>query len=194
MGDGVRFNAEPEVDLILKRLLTTSVNYKVLEINYKCLMRMYMTPERIHKIDGGRSRLCWRGCNEIGTMAHMWWTCREIGVFWEEIKKYTKMITNLDLPKDPRVLIFHLSEMPTRAYLRTLLPHLIDAAKSIIVKNWKRKERPSMREWINKINEIQELEYLRFSDGTKMEVYRTKWEVWEKFKKSIKATEIWSHE
>lgn len=183
---------ESETDKILKRLLITSVNYKLLELNYKCLMRMYMTPDRMHRIDREKSQLCWRGCNEIGSMAHMWWSCPEIGVFWEEIKKYTKEITKLDLPKDPRVLLFHLSEMPTKAYLGTLLPHFIDAAKSLISKNWKRKERPNMREWMNKINEIQDLEYLRFSEGTKMETYRTKWGVWEKFKKSIRAAEMWT--
>lgn len=183
--------AETEVDLLVKRLLTTSVNYKVLELNYKCLTRMYMTPDKMHRIDKDRSRLCWRGCGEIGTMAHVWWSCPEIAAFWDEIRKYIKEITKHDLPRDPRVLLFHLSEMHTKAYLRSLLPHLIDAAKSLIPISWNRKERPTMREWFNKINETQDMEYLRFSEGTKMEAFRSKWGDWEKFRISLKAAEIW---
>lgn len=85
-----------------------------------------------------------------------------------------------------------MSDMPTKTYLRTLLPHLIDAAKSLIPKYWQTKERPKMREWFNKINEIQCLEYLRFSEGTKMGAFETKWKDWEKFKESPNAVEMWS--
>lgn len=184
--------SETEVATIWKRLSVTSVNSKLLELNYKCMTRMYMTPEKMHKINGERSWLCWRGCGEIGTMAHVWWTCPEMGLFWEEIKKFIREITHFDLPKDPKIFLFHLYDMPTKTYLRTLLPHFIDAAKTLIAKNWKRKERPTMREWFNKMNEIQELEYLRFSEGIKMEAYKIKWGVWEKFKNSPRSIEMWT--
>lgn len=103
-----------EVSMILKRVSATSVNSNLLELNFKCLTRMYMTPDRMHKIHGEKSQLCWRGCNEIGTMAHMWWLCPEMGIFWDEIRIYIQEITQFDLPKDPGIFLFHLSDMPTK--------------------------------------------------------------------------------
>lgn len=183
---------DTDVSLILKRVSATSVNSKLLELNFKCLTRMYLTPDRVHKIHRDKSQFCWRGCSEMGSMAHIWWLCPEMKRFWGEVRKFIKVITNLDVPNDPWICLFHMSDMPTKTYLRTLLPHLIDAAKSLIPKYWQRKERPKMREWFNKINEIQCLEYLRFSEGTKMGAFETKWKDWEKFKESPNAVEMWS--
>lgn len=81
--------------------------------------------------------------------------------------------------------------MPTKTYLKTLLPQLTDAAKSLIPRYWQKKDRPTMREWFNKINDIYCLEYLRFREGTKMEVFEKKWREWVEFKDSLRAAEVW---
>lgn len=39
-----------------------------------------------------------------------------------------------------------------------------------------------MREWFNKINKFHSLEYLRFSEGTKMESFELKWRKWVEFR------------
>lgn len=69
---------EREAWLTFKRVNATSVNCKLSEMNYKCLARMYITPDRAHRIQRETSQLCWRGCKEIGTMVHIWWQCPEI--------------------------------------------------------------------------------------------------------------------
>lgn len=57
---------EPEIGKLLKRIHATTVNYKRLELNYKCLARWYITPDRAHKYLSETSQYCWRGCQEIG--------------------------------------------------------------------------------------------------------------------------------
>lgn len=63
---------EPEIGILLKRVHATLVNYKMSELNYKCMARWYITPDRAYKYQSETSQYCWRGCKEIGTMAHIW--------------------------------------------------------------------------------------------------------------------------
>lgn len=69
---------DSEVMILLKGVHITSVNYKVSELNYKCFARWYITPDRASKFQSETSQYCWRGCKELGTMAHIWWQCPEI--------------------------------------------------------------------------------------------------------------------
>lgn len=175
---------------ILKRVNITSVDCRIAEVNYKLLARMYITPDRAHRIRRETSQLCWRGCNEIGTMAHIWWHCLEIKKYWDEIRSIIGEITNIIILDDPRICLVHGNEMPMKTYLKSLLPHLIKAAKSLIPRHWQDKRRPSIWEWLNKVNEIYYLEYLRFSEGTELEAFEMTWRKWVKYRYSIRAAEV----
>lgn len=157
-----------EGGLLLGRVNATSVNYRVSEMNFRILARMYITPDRAHKIQKETSQLCWRGCKDIGTMAHIWWQCPGMKKFWGEIRSNIFEITSMRIPDDPWVCLHHGSNMPTKRYLKSLLPHLLNAAKSLIPRYWLDRRRPTMREWFNKIEEIHCLEYLRYSEGLEM--------------------------
>lgn len=62
---------EREVWQILKRVNATSVNCKLSEMNYKCLARMYITPNRAHRIQKETSRLSWRMQRNRENGAHL---------------------------------------------------------------------------------------------------------------------------
>lgn len=94
--------SEREVGLVLERVNATSVNYRLSEMNFRILARMYITPDRAHKLQKEPSQLCWRG------------------------------ITSMRVPDDPWVCLHHGSNMPSKRYLKLLLPHLLNAAKSLI--------------------------------------------------------------
>lgn len=51
------------------------VNILALETNYKVLTRWYLLLARIAKVLPTYSLNCFRGCVEIGTHMHVWWTC-----------------------------------------------------------------------------------------------------------------------
>lgn len=122
-----------EIRQLLRRVCATSVNSNMIELNYKCLARWYITPDKAHKCQIETSQFCWRGCKEIGTMAHIWWLCPEIKKYWGgEIRQIIREITNIEVPDDPWGCLFHGIRTPTRQYMRTLLPQLLNAAKRII--------------------------------------------------------------
>lgn len=84
---------KPDFRQLLRRVHATSVNCNMLELNYKCLARWYITPHRAHKYQSETLQFCWRGCKEIGTMAHIWWHCPDIKKYWGEIRQITSEIT-----------------------------------------------------------------------------------------------------
>lgn len=187
---GIKIDRQ-EVGRIMKRVNATSVNYKLSEMNYKILTRMYIIPDRAHRITEGRSQLCWRGCGGIGTMAHIWWQCPVIMEFWGEIRQIINKILKTDIPLDPWVFLHHGRKVPTKAYLKSLCPHLLNAAKSLIPRYWQDKRRPTVREWLGKINEIYSLEYLKYSEGVEMKTFEEIWKDWVNFRYSLQAAELW---
>lgn len=53
-----------------------------IEVNYKCMVRWHLLPERINKIHPNKSPQCWRDCKQQGTTLHIWCECPEIIEYW----------------------------------------------------------------------------------------------------------------
>lgn len=85
-----------EIRQLLRRVHSTSINSNMLELNYKCLARWYMTPDKAYKFQTEITQYCWQGCKEIGTMAHIWWLCPKIKIYCEKIRQIIIEITNID--------------------------------------------------------------------------------------------------
>lgn len=87
-------------------------------------------------------------------MAHIWWDCPIIKEFWKEILQLIKEITNKEIPEDPWTCLFHGTAESAKQYKTSIVPILLNAAKSQIPKNWQIMERPKIRDWIFCVNEI----------------------------------------
>lgn len=71
-----------------------------------------------------------------------------------------------------------------------MLIHLINAAKSLILKKWKEVDSPKIREWFDKIDEIHSMEGLRFSEEGGREGFNKRWEKWKMFKRTKEYSEV----
>lgn len=67
---------------------------------------------------------------------------------------------------------------------------MLNAAKSLLVSHWQEKQGPTIQEWYDKINEIQNLEYLRCAEEVELEEFEEKWKKWQKFKSSTRVLEV----
>lgn len=55
---GARVN-EQQLGKILQMVHSSAVDSNTMEINYKCLSRWYMPPDKMHKYQTGKSPHCW---------------------------------------------------------------------------------------------------------------------------------------
>lgn len=169
------------IDKIMKLTHSSAVDIKTIEMNFKCLARWYATPDKI----SGKSSECWRGCKVAGTMAHFWWNCPIIKKYWKEVLQLIKEITNKEIPEDPWICLFHGVEGSVKQYKASVIPTLINVAKSLIPKKWQEVDSSKIRNWLLGINEIYYLESLDYrweeeDDGVDR---KDKWESWKMFKR-----------
>lgn len=175
---------EQQVKNIFKMVYNNAIDNNTIEINYKCLSRWYITPDIAHKYQKEKSPECWRGCKEVGNMSHIWWGCPKIKLYWSEVLNKIKEITEIEIPEDPWICLFHVSLEQTKCNKQKGIVYLLDAAKSIIPRHWLDPEAPKISEWIKKVDKIYFMEYLRHAGTEDQEIFNTNWEWWTEFKKT----------
>lgn len=77
---------------------------------------------------------CWCCQEEQGTLLHIFWSCPRIRNFWKETMQ---KFCDFEIPEDPDFFILHLSENPVKTYRKSILCHLVNAAKACIPFTWK---------------------------------------------------------
>lgn len=119
---------------------------------YKIYYRWHLTPYRLHKIHPITSNLCWTGCGSCGTYIHCLWSCPRIQPFWDQVLRYISLITNIDIPKSPEILLLNIwrNNKPDHIML-DLIVLLLSAATSLITLHWKTTRVPSIRDWFIKL-------------------------------------------
>lgn len=182
---------ENAIGNITKATHSTATDIKMIDTNYKCLSRWYATPEKMYKYQPDRSPNCWRGCRAPGTMAHIWWSCPVAKKFWQEVIQIIEEITGKSIPYDPWICLFHSSEGGKREYNMSIIPVLLNSAKSEIPKKWQNAEGPKIRDWFLKIQETYNLEKREKDLLTKEHVIAGgRWASWVAFRKSAKYAEM----
>ncbi len=64
---------------------TQSINTRCRILQYKWMMRTYITPVKLHRINPNIPDNCAKCKDEIGTLFHCMWKCRELQMFWKEV-------------------------------------------------------------------------------------------------------------
>lgn len=64
------------------------LNTSLIEASLKVLTRWYMTPSRLSSIFPSESPLCFRECQMMGSILHVWWDCTKIRSVWNKIFPY----------------------------------------------------------------------------------------------------------
>lgn len=131
--------------MILQLTNISSISSKTTEGNYKMLTRWHYTPVVLHKIFLSILALCWRGCGEQPTHAHIWWFCPHIRPYWATVLYWIKEIQGYAIPNDPWVILFNCTGKSIGQYKKSITPHLLNAAKALIPRLWKQQTIPTLR-------------------------------------------------
>lgn len=102
--------AEKDLKLIWYTTAHCSINTATVESNYKLLMRWYLVPQRLAKLNPAPavSDKCFRDCLSTGTLLHKWWDCPKIKQFWTDIYQIIFTLFGKQLPKNQQEALLNL--------------------------------------------------------------------------------------
>lgn len=172
---------EKQVERVLFFTFKTSICSNHQEAGFKILSQWYYTPVRLHRMFPQSSDLCWRCGEEVGTLLHIFWSCKRLTSFWSEVHRIVQKFTDRELPKSPEFFLLHHREIPSKTYRKSILPLLSTAAKSCIPLLWKQTEPPAVAMWLKKIADIYKMEDLIATDKGNSEKFLKKWYYWREF-------------
>lgn len=114
-----------------------SKNVLHLENAYKILYRWYYTPARLASFIPSYSPLCFRGCTQEGTMAHIWWRCPKVCRLWVRIYALLRNLFNTNIRRDPYEALLGKPIIELLRPERQLASHIFTATKLTRAKDWK---------------------------------------------------------
>lgn len=137
--------------------------HKLLQFNL--IHRTYYTPECLHKINRTYSEQCPRCKVEIGSLMHMFWTCKGLKHFWSSILNIIKQVVGSEIPTNPRLtLLGDHSVLPNnlRGNTRFVRLALIAANKCIAI-HWKSEDPPGVSFWLKELSSYLPSEKIMFN-------------------------------
>lgn len=118
----------------------------------KLLTRWYIIPWKLSLFFPKATSQCQKGCGQVGTLIHCFWTWPHIQKFWSQIIYQIAKITAVSLPLNPSLILLDYwpSQLATHSD-RDLIANMLTVAKCPIVSYWKRPEIPTVKLWYQNI-------------------------------------------
>lgn len=138
------------------RKFSRCANYE--ELTQKLMLRWYYTPYITAKFSRDNSNLCWRGCGQIGTLAHMLWSCLGVKKFWWKVYDMLSKLTNSTVVQNIEQAILGLNMDQYKPEHRCIVTQILLAARMELIYRWKSIDVPTIKDIKIKINTIIEYE------------------------------------
>lgn len=124
---------------------------------------------------------CWRCYREPGTLLHICWSCPLIQPFWTQVHAITSQVSTYCLDYTPVQFILHHASSSVHSYWKSLVVHMINAAKLCIPLHWGLPHIPTVPEWLNRIAKISEIEEQIHIEGDSSSKFSWIWTCWTHF-------------
>ena len=149
------------------------------EYCWKNITRFFITP-RIKSKFSDTPQPCWRLCGEINVdHTHVFWECKKIKPYWEEIWGEMGKILGYELIKTGEVLFLgNISEENVHRDDQYLVRVFLAAAKKAITRRWHKESPPTQEHWRALVEEIYEMERLTHVIRLKQTEFEFKWDKW----------------
>jgi len=169
---------------------TQSINTRFRLLQYKWLMRTYITPVKLNKYNRNIPDVCTKCTVVKGTLFHCVWQCSKIKSFWEEVKKAIEKIISKSIPMDPALFIlgFYPKGHKYKKSERILIDMCLLHARRSIAMFWKNTSRPTVRYWVRQMLTTFPLERVTYIRKGRQDIFERIWEPFIVFVKGINLT------
>uniref|UniRef100_A0A803TIP8 Reverse transcriptase domain-containing protein n=1 Tax=Anolis carolinensis TaxID=28377 RepID=A0A803TIP8_ANOCA len=130
----------------------------------KIFHRWYMTPKKLNSMYKNYQKACWKCKMQEGTFFHSWWTCEKFQKFWKMIHEEAQKILNKKFPMKPEYYLLGILDSAFELDTNDdkLFTYLSTAARITIAKRWKTEQMPQLEQWLEKLEEIKDMDKLTF--------------------------------
>uniref|UniRef100_A0A803TP25 Reverse transcriptase domain-containing protein n=1 Tax=Anolis carolinensis TaxID=28377 RepID=A0A803TP25_ANOCA len=178
-----------EWEKIWKRNLKFTYSTELRENWYKIFYRWYITPERLAKFSKGKGdRKCWKCGKHNGDFMHMWWGCKRIKKYWQEIQKEMEKILQIKFDLKPEYFLLGITNFHMDLNTEKLFTYMVTAARICLAKLWKTKEIPSVEKWTVRLIDIKNMDLL--TQKVSQNALTRQWTNWDKLRQYLKKDKI----
>ena len=129
-----------------------SFNFRHRLAQLKLVHRAYFTPDKMHKINGELSFLCWRCTKLKGTFFHIFWSCSLIHNFGSSVTETISLCLKTHIPDSPKLCLLGTAHSdPWNAQQKTYIDLALLAARKCITRQWKSLSPPTTQQWLNEL-------------------------------------------
>lgn len=154
---------------------TFNSNLKLIQYNW--IMRTYITPVRLNKINENIPDTCIKCSDEKGTLLHCMWNCPKVQEFWKEVAIFISQMVFVNLPMKPEIFVLGIipENIIDHGSTRKLVDISILQAKRLISLYWKKVEKPSIVQWINNMSFCLAMEKITYILKGKTSLFEKIW-------------------
>ncbi|PME06199.1 hypothetical protein A8A06_05290 [Escherichia coli] len=155
-----------------------TINTRFQLLQYKWLMRMYITPAKLHRMSANIPDVCTKCLTEKGTLFHCLWECAKIQNFWKDVIQCLSEMFNTKVPLNAKLCvlgIYSKNFLQTQKQYAVLDFGLLQARRAIAL-CWKSMDAPTMKMWMKELSECIGLERLTYIAKGKRKDFDKLWE------------------
>uniref|UniRef100_A0A3Q3GBT7 Reverse transcriptase domain-containing protein n=1 Tax=Kryptolebias marmoratus TaxID=37003 RepID=A0A3Q3GBT7_KRYMA len=157
---------------------TQTINTRFKLLQYKWLMRTYITPVRLHHMSSDIPDTCTKCLFEKGTLLHCMWECLKIQKFWKDVIRCLSELFRVKVPLEVKICVLGIYPVEFKqSQIKTKLIDygLLQARRSIAL-CWRSMDAPSMGLWKKEIANSLGLEKLTYIAKGKQRDFENLWE------------------
>lgn len=87
---------------------TQTINTRCKLLQYKWLLRTYITPVKLHHFNPNIPDYCIKCMEEVGTLLHCLWNCQKLQIFWKEVLDLISKLTERVVPVEAKICLLHI--------------------------------------------------------------------------------------
>ena len=162
----------------LRNIQKCSVNTRHNLIQYKVLHRLHYSQEKLHKFYPDVPPTCNRCKSSIGTLAHSFWACSKLYLFWKCIFQCFSKAYGKNLAPNPLVAILGATSVlsSVNKFERRAVQFGMVIAKKLILRVWKTDSVPTYNLWLGELSNTLHLERLRCYNEDRGDTFDKTWD------------------
>lgn len=164
---------ESEWQIICTQSQRQTLNASLKLLQYKWIMRLYITLEVLHHFNVNIPDVCVKCETYKGTLVHCLWTCSKLQEFWREVLHILSSLIEVDLPVCPKLCIlgFFPKDFKLSKPVRKMVILCLLQARRTVTNSWKSILKPSVECWLENVVQVLPLEKITYSSRGKYSLF-----------------------